>query len=368
MWIPPNKDELTLNSSYDVLQQVVFYSFATFNQKLNCLQTNQIIEKFSQMKVLVIGDVMIDSYLWGKVERISPEAPVPVVSITERENRLGGAANVSLNIQALGATPLLFSVIGDDDKGHKLKKLLKKNNLSCDGIFVDQQRKTTVKSRIISRGQHIARVDEETTEYISSELENLLIGAILNEINTKKIDVIIFVDYDKGVLTPQLFRNINDIARQKGIPTAVDPKKRNFNIYRNVSLFKPNFGEFSDGLSLPLKKGDMKALKEATETYRKKQNHLLIFITLSELGVYINDGKQEKHFPAVIRYIADVSGAGDTVISVASLALAAGLEIETMALMSNIAGGLVCEKPGVVSIDKEQLIKEMNFKKNYHYL
>lgn len=332
------------------------------------MQINQIIEKFSQMKVLVIGDVMLDSYLWGKVERISPEAPVPVVSITERENRLGGAANVSLNIQALGATPLLFSIVGDDDKGQKLKKLLKKNNLSCEGIFIDPQRKTTIKNRIISQGQHIARVDEETTGYINSELENILINAISNVVNTTKIDVIIFVDYDKGVLTPQLFQTINDLARQKGIPTTVDPKKRNFNIYKNVSLFKPNFSEFSDGLGLPLKKGDMKALKKATETFRVKQNHLLIFITLSELGVYINSGKKERHFPAVIRYIADVSGAGDTVISVASLALAAGLETETMALISNIAGGLVCEKPGVVPVDKEQLIREMELKKNYHYL
>ena len=329
------------------------------------MQNSQITEKFSQMQALVIGDVMIDSYLWGKVERISPEAPVPVVSIAERENRLGGAANVSLNLQALGATPLLFSVIGGDDNGHELKKLLRENNISCDGIATVVQRKTTVKSRIISRGQHIARVDEETTGSITPEMEKQLINSITNAINTQRIDVVIFVDYDKGVITPLLFETVNNLAREKGIPTAVDPKKRNFNMYKNVSLFKPNFNEFVEGTGILLQKGDLTGLKEATKKFKIQQNFQIIFITLSELGVFISNGEKEQHFPAVIRYIADVSGAGDTVISVACLALAAGLETETMAMLSNIAGGLVCEKSGVVSVDKDQLFKEMNSQKNY---
>lgn len=327
------------------------------------MQTSQIIKKFSQMRALVIGDVMIDSYLWGKVERISPEAPVPVVSISEREDRLGGAANVSLNLQALGATPLLFSVIGNDDKGRKLKMLLKKNHLQCEGIFTDRLRKTTVKSRIISRGQHIARVDEETTDSIGHEMERQLIYSITDAINTQKIDVVIFVDYDKGVITPCLFETINDRARQKGIPTAVDPKKRNFSMYKNATLFKPNFNEFIEGTGIPLQKGDFAGLKKAAAKCIEQQKHRFIFITLSELGVYISNGKEEQHFPAVIRYIADVSGAGDTVISVASLALAAELDTENMALLSNIAGGLVCEKPGVVSVEKERLFREMDSQK-----
>lgn len=322
-------------------------------------KVEQIFEQFSNMRVLVVGDSMIDAYLWGKVERISPEAPVPVVSVTKHENRLGGAANVSLNIQALGATPVLFSVIGEDDNGRKFKKLIQKRKLSGDGVLIDPRRSTTVKSRIISRGQHIARVDEESVEFIDAELEKKLIDAVTAEINSHKADVIVFVDYDKGVLTTKVFNSINKIARKKGIPTAVDPKKRNFQHYKNVTLFKPNFNEFVDGTGIPIRKNDLSALKLAADQFKKKQNFDLIFITLSELGVFISNGENEQHFPAVIRDIADVSGAGDTVLSVVSLALAAGLPPKTMALMSNIAGGLVCEKLGVVPIDRDQLQKEM---------
>ncbi len=326
---------------------------------VNSKEVNHIFDKFSQMKVLVIGDAMVDTYLWGKVERISPEAPIPIVSVTKRENRLGGAANVSLNLQALGATPILFSVIGGDDKGRKFRKLLEKRDLSREGIFIDPKRNTTVKSRIISKGQHIARVDEESTDFIEPELELTLISSIKKVIEKNTIDAIIFVDYDKGVLTPNLFETINEIALQKGIPTAVDPKKRNFSLYKNVSLFKPNFKEFVEGIEIPLKKGDFEGLKVAADAYKVKQNFKLIFITLSELGVFISNGVKEQYFPAEIRYIADVSGAGDTVLSVASLATAAELSPKTTALMANIAGGLVCEQIGVVPIDKEQLMNEM---------
>ncbi|NOR75972.1 MAG: D-glycero-beta-D-manno-heptose-7-phosphate kinase [Draconibacterium sp.] len=315
------------------------------------------------MRAIVIGDAMIDTYMWGKVDRISPEAPVPIVSITKRENRLGGAANVLLNLQALGATPILFSVIGNDEKGKIFKKLLEKRKLSSEGMFVDKQRITTVKSRIISKGQHIARVDEENVDYIKSGMEQTLVAAIKKLINKNSIDVVIFVDYDKGVITPTLFKEINNLAQQIGIPTTVDPKKRNFQSYKNISLFKPNFKEFVDGTGVQLKKGDIELLKKAAIEFKQKQNFKLIFITLSELGVFISNGEKEQYFPAVIRYIADVSGAGDTVISVASLALAARLQPNIMALMSNLAGGLVCEKLGVVPIDKKQLIREILLQK-----
>jgi rfaE bifunctional protein kinase chain/domain len=302
---------------------------------------------------------MVDAYLWGKVERVSPEAPIPIVSVTKRENRLGGAANVSLNIQSLGATPILFSVVGNDDKGKRFRKLLEKNQLECKGVLVDNNRITTVKNRIISKSQHIARVDEETTEFISEELENKLIYGIKEEVEQNKIDVIIFVDYDKGVITKRLFDTVNDLAIKKGIPTAVDPKKRNFNYYKNVSLFKPNFKEFVDGTNLTLKKNDLKTLKKVAEEVKKRQNFKLIFVTLSELGVFISNGVKENYYPAVIRHIADVSGAGDTVISVASLAMAAKVSPQKIAQISNIAGGLVCEKLGVVPVNKEQLMQVM---------
>ncbi|MFW6246118.1 MAG: bifunctional heptose 7-phosphate kinase/heptose 1-phosphate adenyltransferase, partial [Tangfeifania sp.] len=195
---------------------------------MNGKEVNHIFEQFSQMRALVIGDAMVDTYLWGKVERVSPEAPIPIVSITNRESRLGGAANVSLNLQSLGATPVLFSVIGNDDKGRKFKKLLEKHQLNSEGVFVDANRITTVKSRIIGKGQHIARVDEESVEFISNEIEQALLAGIRKEIEQNRVDVIIFVDYDKGAVTPTLFEAVNNLAIEKGIPTAVDPKKRNF--------------------------------------------------------------------------------------------------------------------------------------------
>jgi rfaE bifunctional protein kinase chain/domain len=330
---------------------------------VNGKEVNQIFEQFSQMRALVIGDAMVDTYLWGKVERVSPEAPIPIVSITNRESRLGGAANVSLNLQSLGATPVLFSVIGEDAEGKKFKKLLGQNQLSGEGVLTDSARITTVKSRIIGKGQHIARVDEESVEFISNELEQSLLSGIQNEIEQNRVDVIIFVDYDKGVVTPSLFAAVNKLAIEKGIPTAVDPKKRNFSHYKNVGLFKPNFKEFVDGIGLPLEKGDLKTLSRVAHELKEKNNFKFIFITLSELGVFISNGVKEQYYPAVIRHIADVSGAGDTVISVASLALAANLPPKIMAMMSNIAGGLVCENLGVVPVDKNQLMAVMKSQK-----
>ncbi|MEN8118440.1 MAG: bifunctional ADP-heptose synthase [Bacteroidota bacterium] len=327
---------------------------------MNKAEIDKIFDRFSQMQAIVIGDVMVDSYLWGKVDRLSPEAPVPVVSVTKRENRLGGAANVALNLQALGAKPFLFSVIGNDDAGKKFLKRVENRGLWQEGIFTAANRPTTVKNRIISKGgQHIVRVDEESTGYIEQEMEASLVEAIKKVIENNTIDMIIFVDYDKGVITPALFETINQLAQGKKIPTAVDPKKQNFRSYKNATLFKPNFKEFIDGTGQPLQKGDLEGLKTAACEYRKKQNFKIIFVTLSELGVFISNGMEEQYYPAVIRYISDVSGAGDTVISVASLAMAAGASHGEMALMSNLAGGLVCEKPGVVPVDKKQLLKEM---------
>jgi D-glycero-beta-D-manno-heptose-7-phosphate kinase len=326
-------------------------------------EINQIFEKFSTMRAIVIGDAMVDTYLWGNVERISPEAPIPVISVNKRESRLGGAANVALNLLALGAKPILFSVVGHDLNGMEFKKLMAEKKLPGHGIFEDPNRPTTVKSRIIGKGQHIARVDEESTQPISFELEKKLTEKILKEIETTDVDVVIFVDYDKGMITRNLFEKVNAFAREKGIPVAVDPKKRNFNVYKNIDLFKPNFYEFLDGTGEHLKKGDLDGLGKAVAAHKFQQNLKLIFITLSELGVFISNGTKKQYFPAVIREIADVSGAGDTVLSVASLALAAGLPPGQMALMANLAGGLVCESPGVVPVDKKRLMKMMELEK-----
>jgi D-glycero-beta-D-manno-heptose-7-phosphate kinase len=326
-------------------------------------EIKQIFEKFSRMRAIVIGDAMVDTYLWGNVERISPEAPIPVVSVNKRESRLGGAANVALNLQALGANPVLFSVVGNDVNGRELKKMIAGKKLSGHGIFEDIERPTTVKSRIIGKGQHIARVDEESTFFISSELEEKMMKGVEKEIEKNGADVILLVDYDKGLITPGLFVKVNSFARTKGIPIAVDPKKRNFLHYKNVDLFKPNFHEFVEGTGFQLKKGDLQGLGRAAAAFIVQQNLKFIFISLSELGVFISNGTKAQYFPAVIREIADVSGAGDTVLSVASLAMAAGLPPRQMALMANLAGGLVCESPGVVPVDKKRLKKMMELEK-----
>jgi rfaE bifunctional protein kinase chain/domain len=311
------------------------------------------------MQVVVIGDAMIDTYMWGTVERMSPEAPVPVVSVEKKESRLGGAGNVSLNLKELGATPYLFSVVGDDEKGKRFVRLLAKNELWSDGIFTDQDRVTTVKNRIMSKGQHVARVDEESVLFIKPTLQQEILNSVEKLLNEKRIDVILFVDYDKGVITPSLFNSINKIAKEKGIITAADPKKRNFSHYKNLTLFKPNFKEFIEGTGIQAEKKDFTKIGSEALKIRNENGFDMVFITLSEQGVLLSNGKNYRHYPANIRYIADVSGAGDTVISVAALAVAAGLQPELMALMANLAGGLVCEKPGVIPVDKQQLKHEM---------
>lgn len=317
-----------------------------------------VFNQFSEINVLIIGDAMVDSYLWGKVDRISPEAPIPIVTVTKQENRLGGAGNVSLNIQAFGANPILVSVIGDDEKGRIFQELLEENHLLNEGIFIDESRMTTVKTRIISGGQQISRVDQEISTLINSDFEKRVFERIQRIIEQKQIQIVIFVDYDKGFITPWLIRNVIDLAKTKNILTVADPKSRNFNNYQRVDLFKPNFKEFKDGLKLQIEKTDMTELKIISQKFKLENQIGLLFITLSELGVFLTNGVKQNYYPAEVRDIADVSGAGDTVVAAASLCLAAKLPIPFMAQLSNLAGGLVCEKLGVVPIDLELLKKE----------
>lgn len=316
-------------------------------------------EAFNNLKVLVIGDVMIDSYLWGHVDRISPEAPVPVVSVTKRDNRLGGAANVALNIQALGATPILLSAIGNDDKADTMLQLLHQNNMPDTGIVRFDKRITTTKFRVIGNNYQLLRVDEEETSAITYDMESILLAKVSEILANTKIDAIIFEDYNKGVITPRLIKNIVKEANQKSIPTAVDPKLKNFLAYKDVTLFKPNLKELKEGLKLlQLNKHNNKEIQEAIKSLQQQIVADNIMVTLSERGVYIYSKTLQKHIPAHIRNISDVSGAGDTVISVATLCLALGMDIERLSALANLAGGLVCEEVGVVSVDKTKLYNE----------
>jgi rfaE bifunctional protein kinase chain/domain len=308
---------------------------------------------------MIIGDVMIDSYLWGKVERISPEAPVPVVTGTSEENRLGGAANVALNIQSLGATPILCSVIGNDIRSDIFYELLDNQNITRRGIIIDDSRPTTVKTRIISNHQHLLRVDREIDSPLSPNIEQAFIQNIMSILNANSISAIVFEDYDKGTITPFIIETVVKEANKRNIPTLVDPKKRNFDNFNNITLFKPNYKELCEGLKMDINKTQAESIFKAAGLLHDKYNIKLVMITLSEAGVFISDGTSYRLIPAHIRDIADVSGAGDTVISVASLCLSSGLDPFFTATVSNMAGGLVCEKVGVAPIDREQFRNEL---------
>lgn len=325
------------------------------------MNKNEIVElfkNFNNLNVLIIGDVMIDSYYFGKVERISPEAPVPIVSVKGKESRLGGAANVALNIKALGANPILCSVVGNDREAEKFNDLLLDQNLSVEGILRSDERITTVKTRIIGNKHQVLRVDSEKDSPLSNEEFEALKIKIETIINDNKIDIVIFQDYDKGVITPELIKNVITICNKNNIPTAVDPKKRNFSDFKDVTLFKPNLKELKEGLNIDIDPSNSKEVENAIDALNNKLSNKITFITLSEHGVFIKDENLKKQISAHVRSISDVSGAGDTVISVASLCLALNQPISMIAEIANLAGGLVCESVGVVPIDKDQLLSE----------
>jgi rfaE bifunctional protein kinase chain/domain len=317
----------------------------------------KLTDRFAGLKVLVVGDVMIDAYCFGKVDRISPEAPVPVVAVEKKENRLGGAANVAMNLVALGAKPIVCSVIGNDKEGEDLIALFKQNNVDTSGIVKSNDRVTTVKLRVISQSTQMLRIDTEDTKSINEQESNALVNTITELL--KNADVVVFEDYDKGVLTQYNIAQITAEAKKHNIPVVVDPKNRNFIHYKNSDLFKPNLKEFREGWKADLDINDKPSFETAVKSMMDEMNLSYTMITMSERGVMITDGKTFHYIPAHLRKISDVSGAGDTVISVASLCMALKLDIKQVAAISNLAGGLVCEEVGVVPIDKQRLQKEI---------
>jgi rfaE bifunctional protein kinase chain/domain len=323
----------------------------------------KLFEEFNHLTIMIIGDVMVDAYLWGKVERISPEAPIPIVALRKRENRMGGAANVAMNIKSMGARPLLCSVIGDDDKGTIFLNLLRKEKIESNGILTSPRRITTTKFRIFGNNTQMLRVDEEVESDLSEHDMNELLERIESIISGDKIDCIIFQDYNKGVITPSLIQRVVGLAKEKNIPVTVDPKKLNFDSYSGVTLFKPNLKELKEGLKTDFNPDDREGLMQAAQRLRSRLNCDYVMTTMSEHGVMISmkDKTEEKNIfiPAHLRSVADVSGAGDTVISVASLCLALKRSPYELAYIANLAGGLVCEDAGVVPVNKDKLLKEI---------
>ena len=319
---------------------------------------DQLFQQFSQLKVGVIGDVMLDTYMWGHVERISPEAPVPIVTVDKKEYRIGGASNVALNIASLGASVSMISVVGNDEEGKQLQQLLQQQNIKTDFLLNSPKRITTSKTRIISRNQQMMRLDNEITTDLGYEDENRLILALQTFIAQEKPDVLIFEDYNKGVLTELVIQKAIDLCRHHGIVTTVDPKRKNFFSYKGVDVFKPNLKEVKDGLNLLTDDVSEEALKQIHLRLKEQLQHHTSFITLSEKGVYYENETEAGIIPSHRRNIADVSGAGDTVIAVASLVYTATKNIQLMAEVANIAGGLVCEEVGTAAIQQERLLQE----------
>jgi len=305
-------------------------------------------------RVAVIGDVMLDRYLWGRVNRLSPEAPVPVIDLDREQSRLGGASNVAQNILSLGGTPLLIGVIGDDSTGGEITGLLKAQSLTTEGIFTDASRPTTAKTRIIANEQHVARVDHETRSPIDPGLTKAICSFI--ESGLDGIDGIIFEDYNKGVIGREMIARVTELARHRDVPVAVDPKFENFFDYQGVTLFKPNKNEIEEALGLKLSGPD--GFESAGRSLMDKLRSKNILLTLGEQGMMLfeEDGSVS-HLPTKARKVADVSGAGDTVIATLTMALLGGATIREAASLANFSGGIVCGYVGIVPIDREELIQ-----------
>ena len=312
------------------------------------MKINKVFEKIKGKKIIIIGDSMVDSYVLGEINRNSPEAPVPIVDVKQEDTKLGGAANVALNIQRLGMEPILCSVIGDDKDGENFLKLCKKNNLDTTGIIIDYNRKTTNKKRVIVNKKHILRIDNEETNYIEPEIREKFVNNIEKLISNNKI--IIFQDYDKGVISKELIEEINKIDH---LFIAVDPKKRNFFEYKNVDLFKPNLSEMLNAFNS--KDDSIKNLNTISNELKSKNNIKNLMITLSDNGLLINNDAGFIHNKIENKKIIDVSGAGDTVISLATILFYLKLPEKFIAEMCNLAGGITCMSSGVSAINLKEL-------------
>ena len=321
-------------------------------------ECTELFEDFKSLKIGVIGDVMLDSYIWGRVERISPEAPVPIVSLHHKEQRIGGAGNVALNCSSLGAKVFMLGVTGDDEEAFQLEQLFKENLIDTTGLLKSKNRITTNKTRIISRNQQMMRLDAEITEDLNSDDEAAVLKQLARFIEQEDPNILIFEDYNKGVLTEKVIHDAIALCRASGVISTVDPKRKNFFTYVNVDIFKPNLKEVKEGLNLLFDNPDLYLLRDIHHQLGQRLEHKVSLITLSEKGIFYQQDENAAIIPSHLRNVADVSGAGDTVIAVASMVYAATKNAHLMAEIANIAGGLVCEEVGTVAIDRGRLLHE----------
>jgi D-glycero-beta-D-manno-heptose-7-phosphate kinase len=313
---------------------------------------NDLKRKFKGKRIAVVGDLMLDCYFWGSVSRISPEAPVPVIEVDKEFHRFGGAMNVAYNVLTLGGIPYPVGVVGNDNDGKILRNLLREKGISDEGIVIDKNRPTTAKTRVIADNQHIVRIDKEKTFPVSKQNEVKLLRNLKKEID--RIDAVILQDYNKGVLTENLIREIIKIAQKAEKVITVDPKFNNFFSYKDVTVFKPNRKETEDALGIRIR--SQADITSAGEKLLERLNCRYALLTLSENGIALFEkGKTERRIPTKAQNVADVSGAGDTVISTLTIALTAGADIFDAAYLANYAGGLVCQEVGIVPIELDKL-------------
>jgi rfaE bifunctional protein kinase chain/domain len=311
------------------------------------------LESFRSKRIAVIGDIMLDKYIFGHVSRISPEYPVPVVDVTHEDHRLGGAANVALNTLSLGAETILFGITGADSNREILLELFRERGLAADGLICDPSRPTTCKTRILSQNHHITRVDVESRKEIDTVTEQSVLDSFERVIDT--IDAIVLEDYNKGLLTERLIRSIMATAKERGIPVLVDPKLTNFFAYRGCTIFKPNLSEMAASLGIVLHNNDVE-VEEACRRLREKIQADTIIVTRSDKGMTLFNGSFT-HIEATSIDVADVSGAGDTVIGMLALGAASGIDIVTNATIANLAAGTVCQEVGAVPVKADKLIR-----------
>ncbi|AOS83601.1 RfaE bifunctional protein [Chlorobaculum limnaeum] len=311
----------------------------------------QIFRSFKEKKIAVIGDVMIDKYIFGHVSRISPEYPVPVVDVTRESSRLGGAANVAVNTHALGAETLLIGVTGEDSERQNLESLMREHGLNPAMLLADSSRPTTCKTRILSQNHHITRVDYESRTPVEKELEKRLLAMFMEIAGS--VDAVVLEDYNKGVLTPSLIASVIAICRERGTPVLVDPKLKGFFSYGGSTVFKPNLSELAASLGVPVANTDRDVELACLMLLERLEVESLV-VTRSEKGMTVYDG-MFTHIPALSLDVADVSGAGDTVIGTLALGLASGLDLVTSTRIANLAANTVCQEVGAVPVRQDKL-------------
>lgn len=326
------------------------------------IDLDEIFKQVTKVKVAVVGDLMLDTYWWGNVDRISPEGPVPVVAVTKKEMRIGGAGNVCLNVKTMRAQASILSVIGKDEEGEQLKKLLSENKIDTRYIISSDSRMTTNKIRIISRNQQMMRLDAEQSYDITSGEEDELVKNVERYIHEEAPQVIVLQDYNKGVLTEKVIKKVIKLCKKHQIISTADPKRKNFFAYKGIELFKPNLKEVKESLHILEDNTDKNMLNTIHKKLLEKLSHCISLITLSDKGIFYQHENDSDIIPAHIRNVADVSGAGDTVIAVASLIYAVTKNVKLTAQIANFAGGLVCEEVGTAAINKDKLYHEcINF-------